>query len=155
MSTASIPNAPSPTRSPFSTRIIACTIFSMIGIAILIWEYQSSGFNDPPWRWLVPGAPFVILAGLTFVKRIPLGVLIGAYVGGLVPVAVLYRAMWLSSLNYNGGGADIGLGLLGLATVVLMPFSMLIGGFIGWLVPTGRKIVSSETKAATSNGVMM
>jgi hypothetical protein len=36
-----------------------------------------------------------------------------------------------------------------------MPFSMLIGGFIGWLVPTGRKIVSSETKAATSNGVMM
>jgi serine/threonine protein kinase len=136
MSDASVANAPSSKRSPLSTRIIVCVILSMIGIAMLAWEYLSSGFNAPPLRWLFPGAPFVILAGLTFVKRVPLGTLIGACVGGLVPVAVLYRAIWLSSVNYNGGGADIGLGLLGLATLVLMPFSMLIGGFIGWLVPT-------------------
>ncbi|MFO1042999.1 MAG: hypothetical protein U0941_14510 [Planctomycetaceae bacterium] len=145
MSDASVANAPSPTRSSFSTRIVACTILSMIGVALLTWEYLSSGFHDPPLRWLFPGAPFLFLAGLTYVKRVPLGTLIGACVGGLVPVAVLYRAMWFSTLNYNGGGADIGIGLLGMATLVLMPFSMLIGGFLVWLVPTRTRPHVSKT----------
>ena len=78
-------------------------------------------------------------AGLSLVSRIPLRVTIGAYVGGLLAVAVPYGAIWYSTLNYQGGGANIGLGLLLMATLVLLPIPMLIGGFVGWVVPTRPK----------------
>lgn len=134
MSVTSLPSSPSSPASRTSSRVITCALLTLAGFAMLAWEYKSSGLNSLPFRWLFPGVPFLILAGLTFVKRIPLGIPIGACVGGFVPVAVLYRAIFLSSLNYNGGGADIGLGLLGLAVFFLLPFAMLIGGFIGWMV---------------------
>lgn len=69
-----------------------------------------------------PWSPICDSRRVDFRQTNSVGSAIGAYVGGLVPVAVLYRAMWFSLLNHNGGGADIGLGMLGLATLVLMPF---------------------------------
>lgn len=105
----------------------------MIGIGMSAWAYQFNGPNGPILTWgILPGAPFVILAGLSLVTRIPLRVTIGAYLGGLLAVAVPYGAIWYSSLNYNGGGANIGLGILLIATLVLLPIPILIGGFAGW-----------------------
>ncbi len=97
------------------------------------WAYQFNGPSGPVFFWgILPGAPFVLLAGLSLVTRIPLRVTIGAYVGGLLAVAVPYGEIWYSSLNYHGGGANIGLGILLIATLILLPIPMLIGGFAGW-----------------------
>jgi hypothetical protein len=57
----------------------------------------------------------------------------------LLVIVTVYYAIWYASLNYNGGGANIGLGILVLASIVLLPIPMLLGGFIGWLMPTGKK----------------
>jgi hypothetical protein len=141
--------------APSTERVIAFAILAMIGMGLLAWDYLSAGANSPLLKWILPGAQFVVLAGLALVRKVPLRATIGAYTGGLLVIATVYYALWYDSLNYNGGGANIGLGIMALAAVLLLPIPMLIGGFIGWLVPTGRKIVSSETKAATSNGVMM
>jgi hypothetical protein len=133
MSDASISKAPASTHFQSPSRVIACALLTMIGIGMSAWAYQFNGPNGPILTWgILPGAPFVILAGLSLVTRIPLRVTIGAYLGGLLAVAVPYGAIWYSSLNYNGGGANIGLGILLIATLVLLPIPILIGGFAGW-----------------------
>ncbi len=141
--------------APSNGRLITFAILAMIGIGMLAWNYPSADRNSLSLTRLLPGVQFVILAGLTLVRKVPLRVTIGAYTGGLLVVATVYCAIWYDSLNYNGGGANVGLGIMALAAILLLPIPMLLGGFIGWLVPTGRKVVSSETKASTSNTVMM
>jgi hypothetical protein len=151
MSDASIPNPATSRCFHNPTHVIACALLAMIGIGMSAWAYR---FNDsgPILTWgILPGAPFVILAGLSLVTRIPLRVTIGAYVGGVLAVAVPYAAIWYSSLNYNGGGANIGLGLLLMATLVLLPIPMLIGGFTGWMVvPKRKKSLLNETNNAVN-----
>jgi len=133
MSDASVSKAPTSTHFQSPSRVIACALLTMIGIGMSAWAYQFNGPHGPILTWgILPGAPFVILAGLSLVTRIPLRVTIGAYLGGLLAVAVPYGAIWCSSLNYNGGGANIGLGILLIATLVLLPIPILIGGFAGW-----------------------
>lgn len=139
MANASISSAPASAHFQAPTRVMACVLLAMIGVGMSAWAYRFNG-TGPILIWgILPGAPFVILAGLSLVTRIPLRVTIGAYVGGLLAVAVPYGAIWYSTLNYQGGGANIGLGLLLMATLVLLPIPMLIGGFVGWVVPTRKK----------------
>ncbi len=140
MFSASISKAPSLTHFQSPTRVVACALLAMVGIGMSAWAYQFNGPNGPILNWgILPGAPFVILASLSLVTQIPLRVTIGVYVGGLLAVAAPYGAIWYSSLNHNGGGANIGLGILLIATLVLLPIPMLIGGFIGWVVVPTRK----------------
>ncbi len=141
--------------APAFERVIAFAILAMIGIGALAWDFPSADRNSLSLIRLLPGVQFVILAGLTLVRKVPLRVTIGAYTGGLLVIATVYYAIWYDALNYNGGGANIGLGILALAAILLLPIPMLIGGFIGWLVPTGRKVASSETNAGTSGNAMI
>lgn len=145
MSIAIVPNTPSQTRSTFFTRGAACAFMALIGLGVLAWGYMSGGSNSPPLRWLLPGTQFLILAGLALVRRVPLRITIGAYMGGLLIITAVYYALWYDSLDYNGGGANIGLGILALAAIVLLPIPMLIGGFVGWLVPTRTTTASIGT----------
>lgn len=154
MSDRSINDTPSTTFVQNPTRVIACVLLAAIGIGMSAWAYQRSP-GGPILTWgILPGAPFVILAGLALVMRIPLRVTIGAYVGGLLAVSIPYGAIWYSSLNYNGGGANIGLGLLLIATLVLLPVPMLIGGFLGWVVGATHKssLSNAANKAVKPNG---
>ena len=140
--------------APSTGHVIAFAILAMIGMGLLAWDYLSAGLNSPPIIRLLPGAQFVVLAGLALVRKVPLRATIGAYTGGLLVIATMYCVIWYDSLNYNGGGANIGLGILALAAILLLPIPMLLGGFIGWLIPTGKIVGSSETNATTSNGAM-
>lgn len=136
------------------TRAMAGVLLAAIGIGMSAWAYQRSP-GGPILTWgIFPGAPFVTLAGLSLITRIPLRVTIGAYMGGLLAVSIPYGAIWYSSLNYNGGGADIGLGLLLIATLVLLPIPMLIGGFLGWVVGATHKssLSNAANKAVKPNG---
>lgn len=136
MSDETIFNFPSRTRFTLPTRVVAGVTLALTGVAMSAWAYQFSP-GGPLLTWgIFPGAPFVLLAGLSLVKRVPLCVTIGAYIAGFLAIALPYGAIWYDSLNYNGGGANIGLGILVLAAIVFLPIPMLIGGFIGWLVPT-------------------
>ncbi len=149
MSEESLFSTPSSTHSQSATRFIACALLAMIAMGMSVWAYQHGG---PLLTWgIFPGAPLVILAGMSLVPRIPLRVTIGAYVGGLLALAVPYGAIWSSSLNYNGGGANIGLGLLLLATLVLLPFPMAIGGFIGSLMVPKHKASRLNETSETVN----
>ena len=133
MSVKTMTNAPLSKHRQLSLRVIVCAILALFGGGMSLWAYQFNG-SGPILTWgIFPGAPLVVLAGMSLVPRISLRVTIGAYVGCLLAVAVPYGAIWYSSFNYTGGGADIGLGLLAIATLVLLPIPMLIGGFIGWL----------------------
>lgn len=145
---------PSPL-APSSERLISFAILAMIGMGLLAWDYLSAGRHSPLLIGLLPGAQLLLLAGLALVKKVPLRVTIGAYMGGLLVIATVYYTVWYQSLHYNGGGANIGLGIIALAAILLLPIPMLIGGLIGWLVPPGKKIVLSETKAATSSDEMI
>lgn len=140
--------------APSNGRLITFAILAMIGMGLLTWDYLAVGPNGPPLKWISPGAQFVVLTGLALIRKVPLRVTIGAYTGGILVIATVNYAIWYDSLNYNGGGANIGLGILALAATLLLPIPMVLGGFIGWLIPTGRKVVSSETKAATLKGEM-
>lgn len=142
MSIATFFNSPSRSRFTLPTRVIAGVLLALIGVAMSAWAFQFSP-RGPLLTWgIFPGAPFVLLASLSLVKRIPLRVTMGAYIAGFLAIALPYGAIRYKSLNYNGGGANIGLGLFALAAVVLLPIPMLLGGFIGWLVPTDKKVLS-------------
>lgn len=132
--------------APSNRRLITFAILTMIGMGLLTWDYLSVGPNGPPLKWISPGAQFVVLAGLALVRKVPLRVTIGAYTGGLLVIATVYYAIWYDSLNYNGGGANIGLGIMVLAAILLLPIPMLLGGFIGWLVPTGNQAIFGKVK---------
>jgi len=139
MRNATITNSASRTPFLLPTRVIAGVVLALIGVAMSAWAYQFHS-QGPLLTWgIFPGAPFVLLASLSLVKRVPLRVKIGAYIAGFIAIALPYAAIGFESLSYNGGGANIGLGLLALAAIVLLPIPMLIGGFIGWLVPTDKK----------------
>ena len=98
-----------------------------------VWAYQWARPDGPIFYWgFLPGAPFVLLAVSSLMPRVPLRVTIGASVGSLLAVAVPYGALVFASLNYAGGGANIGLGLLLLATPLYLPIAVLIGGFARW-----------------------
>lgn len=140
--------------APSNGRLITFAILVMIGIGVLAWNYPSADRNSLSLIRLLPGVQFVILACLALVRNVPLRVTIGAYTGGLLAIATVYYAIWYDSLNYNGGGANIGLGIMALAVILLLPIPMLLGGFVGWLIPTGKIVGSSETNATTSNGAM-
>ncbi|MBL8819879.1 MAG: hypothetical protein JNL58_27890 [Planctomyces sp.] len=136
--------------APSNGRLITFAILAMIGIGVLAWDYASADRNSLSLIRLLPGAQFVVLACLALVRKVPLRATIGAYTGGLLVIATVYYAIWYDSLNYNGGGANIGLGIMALAAILLLPIPMLIGGFVGWLIPTGKIVGSSETRAGTS-----
>ena len=96
--------------------------------------YQFGQPDGPLFYWgILPGAPFLLFAGLSLIARVPLRVTCGATAGCFLAVAVPYGMLMYSSANYSGGGANIGLGILLLATPVLLPIAMVIGGFGGWL----------------------
>ncbi|MCU0709316.1 MAG: hypothetical protein MUF23_13585 [Pirellula sp.] len=139
MSNAAMSNPPSRTRFTLPLRVIVGLMLALIGLAMSAWAYQFNS-QGPIVTWgIFPGAPFVLLASLSLVKRIPLRVTVGAYIAGFLAIVLPYGAIWYDSLNYNGGGANIGLGIFALAALVLLPIPILIGGFIGWLIPTGKK----------------
>jgi hypothetical protein len=147
MSNAAMSNSPSRLSSTFPTRVIAGVVLAFIGVAMSAWAYQFHR-QGPLLTWgIFPGAPFVLLASLSLVKRVPLRVTIGAYVAGFLAIVLPYGAIWYESLNHNGGGANIGLGILTLAAIVLLPIPMLIGGFIGWLVPTDKKEPAEKVRS--------
>lgn len=132
--------------TPSNGRLMTFAILAMIGIGALAWDFPSADRNSLSLIRLLPGVQFVILAGLALVRKVPLRVTIGAYTVGLLVIATVYYAIWHDSLNYNGGGANIGLGILALAATLLLPIPMLLGGFIGWLVPTGNQAFFGEPK---------
>jgi hypothetical protein len=141
-----MPNIPALMLLQSPKRVIAFGVLAMIGAGMSLWAYQFNS-QGPLLTWgIFPGAPFVLLASLSLVKRVPLRVTIGAFIAGFLAIVLPYGAIWYDSMNYNGGGANIGLGIFALATVVLLPIPMLIGGFIAWLVPTDKKVLSDGTK---------
>lgn len=147
MSNAAMSNSPSRLCSTLPTRVIAGVLLALIGVAMSAWAHQFHR-EGPLLTWgIFPGTPFVLLASLSLVKRVPLRVTIGAYIGGFFAIVLPYGAIWYESMNYSGGGANIGLGLLALAAIVLLPIPMLIGGFVGWLVPTDKKEPTEKVRS--------
>ncbi len=121
-----------PTFLPAPTRVVVFGLLAMMGIGMSAWAYDWARPDGPILYWgILPGAPFVLLAAVSLVPRIPLRVTIGACVGGLLAVATSYGALLVASATYAGGGANIGLGLLLLATPVYLQMAMLFGAFCG------------------------
>jgi len=121
-----------PTLLLSATRVVVFGLLAVMGIGMSAWAYDWARPDGPLFYWgILPGAPFVLLAGVSLVPRMPLRVTIGACVGGLLAVATSYGALLYASANYAGGGANIGLGLLLLATPVYLPLAMLFGAFCG------------------------
>ncbi len=147
ISDAAMSNAQSRTRLTLPTRVIACVVLGLIGVAMSAWAEQFNS-RGPFITWgIFPGAPFVLLTSLSLVKRVPLRVTMGAYITGIIAIVLPYGAIWYESLNYNGGGTNIGLGILAQAAIVLLPIPMLIGGLIGWLVPTNKKEPTKKVRS--------
>jgi hypothetical protein len=146
MSKSNISSSQASVPSLLPTRVIVGVMLALIGVAMSAWAYQLNS-RGPLLTWGVfPGAPFVLLASLSLVKRVPLRVTVGAYIAGFFVMALPYGAIAYGSLNYNGGGANIGLGILALAAISFLPIAMLIGGFIGWLCPTHNQVIFDGTK---------
>jgi len=93
---------------------------------------------------LLPSCPFILLSILAIVKnkkgeyKFNKGAIGASMLGAILSVGIPNLLMWLSSITYSGGGANIGLGLLFLA----MPIYLLIAMVTGWSM--GLKNMSSN-----------
>jgi hypothetical protein len=127
------PSIETSAESDGSVRIVVCVALALIGTAMSAWAYWFNGPAGPILAWgILPGAPIVLMAVLALSSTIPLRVIVGASVAGILELSIPYGMVWYESLNYNGGGANIGLGLLLLATPILLPLAMSIGGVLAW-----------------------
>jgi hypothetical protein len=91
-------------------------------------------------EFLVPAGSFGVL-GLICSHKNPDGVnrfrvssLVGAIVGVFIGNTLPYVLLWFSALNYNGGGANIGIGILVMATPILVIVFGAIGFFVGYSI---------------------
>ena len=87
-------------------------------------------------------APFVLLLAMTpiFKTTRSSGRAIAAAIGAAIPIAAFHCLFLHATWNYNGGGANMGLGLL----FMLMPFIILIAMVAGWLLG-GKSKNGSQT----------
>ena len=138
------------------TRHSSKLTFLMIGIAIFMTGLstitrvarQGSDMMQIFYWYVLPPLPFLILAVLIQIKKdMSVYELIGSACGAAVAIIAPHVLMWLDSINYSGGGANIGLGLLLAAMPAYIPILMAIGCFLGKaieyflgrLVPQKRK----------------
>lgn len=97
------------------------------------WKSQDAAFNVV-YSNLLPSLPFVLLAVLSFVWPQRLGLLCGAAIGAAIAVGLPWGLLRYDSAHYEGGGANIGLGLLILAMPIYLPLCMLGGYGIAALI---------------------
>ncbi len=83
--------------------------------------------------YMLPAIPFIFLGFFAILRgrHFSLAPFLGATMGALVAIGVPYGSIWLASVKYTGGGANIGLGLLLLACPVYLPLAMFSGWQIG------------------------
>jgi hypothetical protein len=90
------------------------------------WESPSTTFHLFYW-YLLPAGPFVLLAVASFVWPRKLGPICGAAIGAAIAIGLPWGLMKYESAHYDGGGANIGLGLLLLAMPAYLPLVMIAG----------------------------
>jgi hypothetical protein len=115
------------------TRLLLSAILAIVGVSTSAAAYQYGRPDGPMLYWgILPGAPFLLLAFLALVTRMPLSVVLGASAGSLLAVALPYGLLLYTSFTYSGGGANIGVGILLVALPLYLPILMAAGGFISW-----------------------
>lgn len=116
--------SPSVVLQPVFAMAMLFLAFSALGVSG--WESPHSISNLIYW-YLLPSLPFVLLALLSFALPRQIGPLSGAAVGAVVAVGLPWGMLWYDSSHYDGGGANIGLGLLLLAMPIYLPLCMILG----------------------------
>lgn len=122
-------------------------------IALAILSAGLSHFNgltnDNPsvvqifYWYVLPALPFVILSAVAFFPNVvQTYMVIGATFGAILAIAIPHLLLRLSLIFSEGGGANIGIGILFLAMPVYLP-AFMIGGAatsrIFHLMYSGRK----------------
>lgn len=128
------PRESTPTsRLPSSPRWLLFAVLAGIGVGMSGAAYHYGRPDGPSLYFgILPGAPFLLLAVLSLVTRVPIRATVGAFVGSLLAIAIPYGLLLYTLATYSGGGANIGVGLLLLATPVYLPIAMVIGALFGW-----------------------
>jgi hypothetical protein len=122
----------------------------MIGIAIFMTGLstftgvagEASSMMQVFYWYILPPLPFLVLVVLLQIKKdMSVYGLIGSACGAAVAIITPHLLLWIDSMNYSGGGANIGLGLLLIAMPIYIPILMAIGYFFGRLIPSKQNIV--------------
>lgn len=112
-------------------------LFAMVMLYVAYFATGVSGWKSPTtsfhlfYWYLLPSLPFVLLAVASFVWPRRLGPICGAAIGAAIAVGLPWGLMKYESAHYDGGGANIGLGLLLLAMPAYLPLLMITGYGIG------------------------
>jgi len=116
--------------------MIGIAIF-MTGLSTFVTRGEASNMTQVFYSYILPPLPFLFFAALIHIKK-DIGVykLIGSACGAAVAIIAPNLLLWINSMNYSGGGANIGLGLLWLAMPIYIPILMAIGYFVGRLIPS-------------------
>ncbi len=154
-------------------RFLACGVLAMIAIVLFFtinesfrlqsmattasMEPSSAAYNsgriDGPHLYssILAGTPFLLLAGLVLIRRIPLRAIVGGTVGSLLAVALCYGPLLLSSAISSGGGANIGAGILLRIAPILVPLALPLAMRIG-LRPAKRPAAGSPNVSPAAPG---
>ena len=125
------------------TRTSSKLTFLMIGVAICMTGLstftrvagKAPDMMQMFYWYVLPPLPFLFLAVLIQIKKdMSVYELSGSACGAAVAIITPYYLMWIDSMNYSGGGANIGLGLLLVAMPMYIPILMAIGCFLGRLI---------------------
>ncbi len=120
----------------------------MIGLAIIMTGMslfinragEVSSMMQVFYWYILPPLPFLFLAALNQIKKeMAVYRLMGSACGAAIAIITPYVLLWVDSMNYSGGGANIGLGLLLFAMPIYIPILMAVGYFLGCLIPSGKK----------------
>lgn len=55
----------------------------------------------------------------------------GAVIGAFIAMGIPFTFLWITSARYNGGGANIGVGLLFAAAPIYLPIAIALGWKMG------------------------
>ncbi len=128
-------------------KIAISLLLVFLGLAMSAAAYRVGQPDGPIFYWgILPGAPLLLLAALSLIPRFSFRALLGATVATLIAVGMPYGLIWYSSVNYSGGGANIGLGLLLIAQPIYVPVAMMMGAVIGHLLLSANASPDVKTR---------
>lgn len=110
-------------------------VLATLGAAMATLTGQTSG--EPTglqifYWYILPALPFLALAiSAAFPSMISRSTIFGAAGGAVLAIAIPYLALWVALKSSNGGGANIGVGLLFLAMPLYLVPLMVGGSAVG------------------------
>lgn len=123
--------------------IMALIMLSIVAPSTKDYFYDTGAPGALLYDIIIPASPFLLLCVLAIARSngrflFSNASITGSALGAILAIALPRVLLWYDSAHYDGGGANIGIGILLMCLPVYLIIAMLVGGWLGRLLGSHR-----------------